>query len=961
MKELNFSAIEKKWQEQWKKEKIFEPEINPKKKHFYIQVAYPYPSGAMHIGHARTYSVTDAIAKYHLMKGYNVLMPMGWHVSGTPVIAEVEALKRNDEKTIKKFIENFRIPKEDIKFLKEPESYVDYMVNKAEFGYKKGFQILGLGIDWRRELKTIDKQYNKFIQWQYRKLKEKGYLIKGKYPVRFCPNDNNPVGDHDLREGEGLKIIEFVLLKFPLEGNNKRMLIAATLRPETIFGQTNLWVNPETNYVIASIENEEWILSENSFNQLKNQMHNLKEIARIKGEKLIGKNVIAPGINRLIPVLPAFFIEENIGSGIVTSVPSDAPIDFIALKELQENKSICKQFNLNQEKLKEIKVIPIIETPAFGDNCSEKIINELKIKSQKEKEKLEQAKEIAYKEGFFKGRMNENCDEFAGMQVKEAKEKIKEKLLKEKKALILYQLEGKAVCRCGTEIIVKVLEDQWFVCYSNQQWKNESKKTLSKMKIIPEIYRKQYENAFEWLEDKPCTRSKGLGTRFPFDETKILEPLADSTIYMAYFTISHLIKKIEPEKLNDELFDFIFLGKGKANEIAKKTGIEKELIERMQQEFNYWYPLAFNSSAIELIPNHMSFSIFQHTAIFPEEKRQQGTLNLGMLILEGKKMSSSKGNVILINDICEKIGADNVRLFLMNSVEPWEEMNWQQKEVEKGINTMNSFLKAFYIEAMKSAKAKKLDEKKLKGINAWLYNKFNEHLNNYIDFMESFELRKAIQEITFKFFNDLKWYEHRIKQEEKPVELINYVISNWTKCIAPFMPHIAEEFWRSALLNKESIFLAGLPEKKKLNKTIEAEENIVRNTLNDAIEVIKLSKIEKPKKIILIVAAEWKKKAIELLAKKLNKIDLKEAMSILMTLKEAKENPKITERIAREFTQRFSELKELKTINEMKALNEAKSFFEKELNTAIEIIEEEKSTQIKAKNALPFKPAIVVE
>jgi leucyl-tRNA synthetase len=357
----------------------------------------------------------------------------------------------------------------------------------------------------------------------------------------------------------------------------------------------------------------------------------------------------------------------------------------------------------------------------------------------------------------------------------------------------------------------------------------------------------------------------------------------------------------------------------------------------------------------------MSFSIFQHTAIFPEEKRQQGTLNLGMLILEGKKMSSSKGNVILINDICEKIGADNVRLFLMNSVEPWEEMNWQQKEVEKGINTMNSFLKAFYIEAMKSAKAKKLDEKKLKGINAWLYNKFNEHLNNYIDFMESFELRKAIQEITFKFFNDLKWYEHRIKQEEKPVELINYVISNWTKCIAPFMPHIAEEFWRSALLNKESIFLAGLPEKKKLNKTIEAEENIVRNTLNDAIEVIKLSKIEKPKKIILIVAAEWKKKAIELLAKKLNKIDLKEAMSILMTLKEAKENPKITERIAREFTQRFSELKELKTINEMKALNEAKSFFEKELNTAIEIIEEEKSTQIKAKNALPFKPAIVVE
>ena len=114
---MEFEKIEKKWQSFWAKEKIFEPEPD-KREGFYLQVAYPYPSGSMHIGHARTYTVTDIIAKFNMLKGKNVLMPMGWHVSGTPVIAAVEALQRGDEKTLSKFRDNFHIPEKEIEELK---------------------------------------------------------------------------------------------------------------------------------------------------------------------------------------------------------------------------------------------------------------------------------------------------------------------------------------------------------------------------------------------------------------------------------------------------------------------------------------------------------------------------------------------------------------------------------------------------------------------------------------------------------------------------------------------------------------------------------------------------------------------------------------------------------------------------------------------------------------------------
>ncbi|MCX6801700.1 MAG: class I tRNA ligase family protein [Candidatus Diapherotrites archaeon] len=361
---MDFASIEKKWQKEWQDTRLFEPEVDPKRPAFYIQVAFPYPSGAMHIGHGRTYAVTDIMAKYHMLKGYNVLMPMGWHVSGTPVIAAVEALQKGVEKTVKIFNENSRIPKEDFKYLTaNPESFVDYMVNKAEYGYKAGFHKLGFGIDWRRELKTIDPTYKKFIEWQYKKLYAKGYIKKGRYPVRYCPKDNNPVGDHDLAEGEGLGIQEFTILKFKMD--NGKFIVAATLRPETVYGQTNLWIGPEAEYMIIKAGNEEWIGSSEFLEKLKSQRSGVEKTGTIKGTDLVGKSAMAPGIDRKVLILPCSFCDPKTGTGIVTSVPSDAPIDLVALLDLQKDKEMIKKYKLDEKEVLALKTIPIIKTLEF--------------------------------------------------------------------------------------------------------------------------------------------------------------------------------------------------------------------------------------------------------------------------------------------------------------------------------------------------------------------------------------------------------------------------------------------------------------------------------------------------------------------------------------------------------------------------------------------------------------------
>ena len=233
--------IETKWQKKWDDEHLFESDPNDKEKLF-ITVAFPYPSGAIHIGHGRTYTVPDVYARFKRMNGYNVLFPMAWHVTGAPVIGIASRIQRKVQWTLDLYENVHKVPKETLPKMEDPEFIVKYFSNE----YHEVMHDMGYSIDWRREFRTIDPTYKKFVEWQIRKLKDANLIKKGEHPVKYCPRCENPVGDHDLLEGEGVGVNELTLLKFKY---GDKILVTATLRPETIIGATNIWMNPDIEYI----------------------------------------------------------------------------------------------------------------------------------------------------------------------------------------------------------------------------------------------------------------------------------------------------------------------------------------------------------------------------------------------------------------------------------------------------------------------------------------------------------------------------------------------------------------------------------------------------------------------------------------------------------------------------------------------------------------------------------------
>ena len=208
----------------------------------FITVAYPYPSGGMHIGHARTYTVPDVYARYRRLCGESVLFPMAWHVTGTPIVGAVERLKKREPEQLSVLQDIFGVSDEELDELKTPMGFAHHFIDNH---YRIGMKNLGLSIDWRREFTTNDERYSKFITWQYETLHNRGLLEKGLHPVKFCTNEKNPVTTHDILRGENAEFQEYTLIKFKW---GDFIIPMATLRPETIRGVTNAFVNPNSSY-----------------------------------------------------------------------------------------------------------------------------------------------------------------------------------------------------------------------------------------------------------------------------------------------------------------------------------------------------------------------------------------------------------------------------------------------------------------------------------------------------------------------------------------------------------------------------------------------------------------------------------------------------------------------------------------------------------------------------------------
>lgn len=151
------------------------------KQKFYLTVAYPYPSGAMHVGHGRTYIVPDVIARFWRMRGREVLYPMAFHVTGAPVIGISKRIARRDETAIRLYRDLYRVPQDVLDSFTNPLNIVNHFSNE----YERVMKQAGLSIDWTRRFTTVEPTYSKFIEWQWQHLKEAGHVVKGAHPVRY--------------------------------------------------------------------------------------------------------------------------------------------------------------------------------------------------------------------------------------------------------------------------------------------------------------------------------------------------------------------------------------------------------------------------------------------------------------------------------------------------------------------------------------------------------------------------------------------------------------------------------------------------------------------------------------------------------------------------------------------------------------------------------------------------------
>ena len=962
--EINWNKIEKKWRENWLKRKDFETDPNDKPKKF-ITVAYPYPNSPQHIGHGRTYTLADVHTRYYRMQGYNVLFPMAFHYTGTPILGMAKRVEANDEELISNLKNLYGVPEEYIKEFVEPVKIADYFHEEI----KSGMIEMGYSIDWRREFTTIDPVYSKFIEWQINTLKEKNLIIQGSHPVGWCPKDQNPVSQHDTLGDVEPDFTEYILIKFQF---GEYVIPTATLRPETIFGVVNLWVNPEITYKKITIEddNEKWIVSKECAYKLEFLDKKITYDGEIKGSELIGKLVTVPHRNESIIMLPASFVESGTGTGMVMSVPAHAPFDFQALEDIKNSSE--KNSDLF-EKINQIKPISIIETKGYGEIPAKEAIEKFRVIDQNDP-KLEEATKEVYGKEFYGGKLKQNTEKFAGIKVAYAKDTIKEWLIENKNASILLELTNTPVkCRCGAECVVKVLNNQWFLNYGDKDWKDLATKCFDSMNILPQEIKSEFNYVVGWLRERACARQHGLGTKLPWDKDWIVESLSDSVIYMAYYTISKFVNNntiSSPENLSKEFFDFIFLDKGDKDQVSEKTKLSTNVIDEIKKEFQYFYPVDSRHSGRDLVPNHLTFFVLNHTAIFPEQNWPQEIVVNGSVLMNGSKMSKSMGNIIPLRKAIQDYGADPIRLAIIISAELLQDADFNMESVAGIQNKLESLYQDCH--------ATKEEEKvNFEAEDKWILSKNQKMIEQVTSAIEKMRLREALHDILFSFESDLSWYSKRVnaKKRENISSILHKIVSTRVAMLSPFAPHIAEEMWEK-LGNTELVSKSKWPEfsQKEVDSTAIQSEELLKSMMNDIANILKVAKIN-PEKITIYTADSFKLKIYHSILEKImsGKTNMGEVMKELISNPETSDVKKFPDFVQKTIKDILSEPTEIRETKLQSKDFDEKSFLEKELvelgrdefGVHIQVFSESDSNiydpKGKSKHARPFKPAIFIE
>ncbi|KAI0019901.1 leucyl-tRNA synthetase [Xylariomycetidae sp. FL0641] len=929
-------AAEKKYQREWEEAGLFNQDApsagdNGAVPKFYGTQAYPYMNGTLHAGHAFTASKIEFAAGFARMQGKKTLFPQGFHCTGMPIKAAADKLAREVEMFGTNFerysdvevdLENLAV---DAKTKADPTKFGG---TKSKAAAKTGnmkyqFQIMtSLGIptaeihkfadaahwltvfpgickedltafggrvDWRRSMVTTDANpfYDAFVRWQMNRLKEKAKIRFGKRYTVYSPKDGQACLDHDRSSGEGVTVQEYTCVKLrtiewserakaavgdKLPSNAQVYFVPATLRPETMYGQTCCFVGPQVEYGIFQLSenNDEFIVTSSraarnmSYQGVGPAWGSMPEVLKLQGSDLVGTLVSAPlSVHKEgIRILPMETVKPTKGTGVVTCVPSDSPDDYATTLALQKKPDF---YGIKAEWIDK-EIIPIIETPR-GNLIAKALYEQLGINSPKDAKLLADAKEIAYKEGFYQGKMCHG--EFAGKSVSDARQLCEKLLVDQKLAFKYAEPDGQVISRSGDDCVAAYL-DQWYFNYGAEGDKEWYQQVLDYVRgdfdcCYPEAKR-AFEGTIEWLGQWACSRSYGLGTKLPWDATQLVESLSDSTIYMAYYTICHILhgdifgktqgrssKPIRPEQMTDNVWDYVF-----HNADSVDTDIAKEDLEYMRREFAYWYPMDVRVSGKDLINNHLTFALYHHVAMFPRKFWPRSFRVNGHLMLNGQKMSKSTGNFLTLRQALQKYGTDATRLALADAGDGIEDANFEETVANASILRLFE-LRKWSQEILEDSSLRQGD-----------YTFFDKIFDNDLNAL-ALETRKHYEDTMYKLALksgcfDLQssrdaYREHcRSTGVNMHANLVRRFIELQALVITPLAPHWAESVWKELLHKEDSIQNALFPDVPAPDPILSAARDYVKSNTSaiHQAEARQMKKMQKGKKLTFDPNAEKK-------------------------------------------------------------------------------------------------------
>ncbi len=937
---LDYRRIEEKWQKAWADAKIFEAEPDERKP-LLVTAAWPYVNMPQHMGHFRTYGTADTYARYMRMKGYNVLFPMGFHKTGTPVLAIAKRVAAKEKDVLDELANTYHVPNSDIEKMVDPFYIADYFSNEIE----AGLRAVGMSMDWRRKFSSIDPLFSRMVEWQFRKLKRKGLLTQGSHPVGWCPNENNAVGQHDTKGDVQPAIEKLIAIKFKDKGSGA-CFPCVTYRPETVYGVTNLFINTSLAYVEAEVDGASFYMAKAAASCLSSQF-SVKIKRDVGAAELLGKKAVNPINGSEIQILDGYFVRDDFGTGVVMSVPAHAPFDYVALERLRKGGAANVPAEPYPVVLKMdstdggLPAMVYLQSSGWGSSSGDDII--------------ERATKLVYREESRSGRMV--IGEFAGLDEPAARKLIWEKLKKENNAFDLYLLTNElpVICRCGARVVVNIVRNQWFINYGDETWKKTVKTHMKGMKLYPGKLRHTYEGVVDWIEERAAERAQGLGTRFPFNQEHIIESLSDSTIYMTFYTIYHILSGngAEPVNLTDKFFDFVIGGEGELSDVAEASNIDEPTIKRCRESFLYWYRFTSRHSGSDLVYNHLVMYIFNHVAVLPEGMWPKQIVTNGLLEYGGQKMSKSMGNIIPLKDGVQKYGADPLKMVIVASVEIDAESDFSESLVA-AVNSRVDFLVSQAIDT-----ATINNGRELRALDFWLYSRLNSKIANAVRHMDEIMLKSAYDEIFFASVGELKRYKELGGANGLAVS--DY-LSAAVKMLSPIMPHVGEELWH-LLGNKTLVATEKWPEADEgmVNKELEECFGIFDATEQDINKAIELTqKMEanrgrKVKSVRIIMAEEWKAEAYNMLASG------KQISEIISAV-----GGKVDKENAARYLQGFKNRKEItkEVLAQQQTLyntfSEMKGYLKKKFNCDVEVEKEGSSNSPRAQRAQPGKPSIEV-